>query len=87
MSSPFRSQVEQYGMAKPDAYNPYVAGAKQYGQSGLHAPTVGPVDKSGYMERDAVANAQRNALLQRMKAQQSGDYMSSANLSGGNYGV
>jgi hypothetical protein len=50
---------------------PYLVGNKVYG-GGRPFPTMGPVDKMGYKERDARHKARRNALLRRMKAKQSG---------------
>lgn len=57
------------------AFNPYAAGHKVYG-GGRHNPTSGPVDKLGYRERDLATRAKRNAVLRRLKAMQSGKYMS-----------
>lgn len=54
---------------------PYAAGRKIYG-GGRDAPNYGPVDPTGHNERDLKYQARRNALLRRMKATQSGDYMS-----------
>lgn len=62
-----------YLMGRGIAFNPYGAGKKKYGSRG--APNIGPVDKSGYRERDARAQAHRNALLRRLKAGQRGQYM------------
>lgn len=59
-------------------FNPFTAGAKQYGPRG--APNIGPVDPLGYRERDLRTAARRNAILRRMKAQQSSNYMSADNL-------
>lgn len=74
--------VSALGLRKPDAYNPYSAGPKMYG-AGSPIATSGPVDRSGYMERDAnVRNAQREALLRRLKAAQAGRYMSAEYLGG-----
>ena len=61
-------------------FSNYAAGNKVYG-GGRPNPTSGPVDKSGYAERDRRAKAKRNAMLRRLKARQSGRYMSSDNLS------
>ena len=58
---------------------PYLVGNKVYG-SGRSFPTMGPVDKLGYMERDAKATARRNALLRQMKANEKGKYMSADSL-------
>ena len=61
------------------AFNPYAAGGKIYG-GGRTNPTSGPVDPMGYRERDLATKARRDAMLRRMQAQQSGNYMSSAYL-------
>jgi hypothetical protein len=58
-------------------FNPFAAGAKSYG-GGRPMPTIGSVDPSGYAQRDLMANARRNAILQRLKAGMSGDYASAA---------
>lgn len=79
--NPFRTQIAQAGLNKPDAYNPYAAGAKIYGMA-RRAPTIGPVDTGGYAERDQRAAAVRNARLQRMQAGQSGQYASQSYLGG-----
>jgi len=57
--------------------NNYAAGRKRYGPTGRDNPTSGPVDKSGYRERDAGAQAKRNAMLRKLKANQRGAYASS----------
>lgn len=56
---------------------PYSAGNKTYG-GGRDAPNIGPVDPMGHRTRDLKYQARRTALLARLKAQQSGDYMSAA---------
>lgn len=69
------------GVAKGGGgFNPFAAGLKRYGASGLlTGPNVGPVaDKSGYRERDAQTAARRNAILQRLKAQMFKQYASPA---------
>jgi len=55
-------------------FSPYTAGNKVYG-GGRPMPTIGPVDKMGYRQRDRMAKARRNALLRRMRAQQAGNPM------------
>lgn len=60
--------------AKP-GFNPYAAGAKVYG-SGRFNPTMGPVDKAGYSERDRKRKVRLNALQARMKAGQSKKFAS-----------
>jgi hypothetical protein len=57
-------------------FNPFAAGNKVYG-GGRSFPTMGPVDRMGYRERDARVRLRRNALLRRLKAGQSKNYMSS----------
>lgn len=54
-------------------FNPYAAGAKTYGAVGS-SPTMGPVDKSGYAQRDRRLAARRNAVLQRMQSMNKGAY-------------
>ena len=54
-------------------FNPYAAGAKIYGGS-RYNPTMGPVDKTGYKERDRERQVRRNAISARMKAQSNGAY-------------
>lgn len=81
MFDPRRQMNRVYGLKKPDAYTPYAAGYKLYG-SGRSNPTQGPVAKEGYRERERVNRARRNAVLRRMRAEQSGDYMSPAFLNG-----
>ena len=55
------------------AFTPYAAGKKIYGQVGS-SPTMGPVDKTGYAQRDAKLAARKNALLQMMKSRNAGAY-------------
>lgn len=62
-------------MQKPYDYNSYAAGNKVYG-FGRSNPTSGPVDKTGYRERDLATRARRNALLRRLKAGAAGNFMS-----------
>lgn len=50
-------------------FNPYAAGRKQYG-AGRDFPTIGPVNKMGYRERDLQASARKRAVMRRMKALQ-----------------
>ncbi len=56
-------------------FNPYAAGRKHYGAGRLF-PTTGPVDPTGYKERDAMARARRNAILKRLRAQFLGNFAS-----------
>lgn len=66
---------------KPYDYNSYAAGNKVYG-AGRSNPTMGPVDKLGYRERDLATRAKRNAILRRLKKNQTGKFMSSDWLGG-----
>lgn len=56
-------------------YLPYAAGNKIYG-GGRDAPNIGPVDPTGYRERDLKYQARRSAMLRRLKAVKSGNYNS-----------
>lgn len=58
---------------------PYLVGNKIYG-GGRSFPTMGPVDKLGYAERDAKMAARRGALLRQMKSNAKGNYMSADSL-------
>jgi hypothetical protein len=64
-----------YTSRQTTGINPYSVGNKIYG-GGRSNPTSGPVDKLGYRERDAKSAARRNAILRRMKANQSGKFSS-----------
>lgn len=62
----------------PQAQNqtaPYLVGNRVYG-GGMPQPTVGPVDRMGYRERDLQTAARRDAILRRLKANNAGDYFS-----------
>jgi len=54
-------------------YLPYAAGNKIYG-GGRDAPNLGPVDATGYRERDLKYQARRTAMLRRLQAMQAGNY-------------
>lgn len=54
-------------------FTPYAAGAKVYNQVSS-APTMGPVDKTGYRDRDRRLAARRNAMLKRMQSMNEGAY-------------
>lgn len=64
-------------------FNSYAAGNKVYG-FGRSAPNYGPVDKMGYRERDAAVRLKRNAMLRRLKASASQNYMNPDYLGGPN---
>ncbi len=64
-----------YTPRSTSSFNPYSAGDKIYG-GGRSFPTSGPVDKTGYRERDLTSQARRDAILRRLKATQSGNYAS-----------
>lgn len=59
--------------------NPYSAGNKVYG-GGRSFPTMGPVDRLGYAERDRVSAARRSAIVRRLKANSKGNYASADSL-------
>lgn len=59
-------------------YSKYAAGNKRYG-AGRNNPTMGPVDRTGYIDRDAALKARRNAILRRLAGGQSGQYMRPGN--------
>lgn len=75
----FRQGVAAFGLEKPDAYNPYAAGAKTYGLGRSH-PNQGPMttaaQKMGYRQREMSNQSKRDAYLARMRADQNGSYMS-----------
>lgn len=64
------------------SFNEFAAGAKVYGGGRLN-PTMGPVDKTGYAERDRKRKVRRNALLAKLKANQQGAFASSNSLRSG----
>ncbi len=73
------------GVAKPDGFNPYAAGGKQYGAAGTSSPNSGPVSSTGmegYRNREQKAAVARQASLNMLKAAQSGKYASSEWLGG-----
>lgn len=73
--STFRQQVSNFGLTKPDAWTPYAAGEKLYG-GGRSNPTMGPVQKEGYDQRDMLNRTKRQAVLNQMKKAQSGELLS-----------
>lgn len=67
-----------YLQGRGQNFNAYSAGNKVFNGSS-NAPNRGPIaDKTGYVERDNKAKGMREALLRRIKANQSGHYFSSA---------
>lgn len=58
-----------------DQTAPYLVGNRVYG-GGMPQPTLGPVDRMGYRERDLQTKARRDAILRRMKANTAKDYAS-----------
>lgn len=67
--------------SKPQNFNSYAAGNKVFG-GGRSMPTLGPVDPTGYRERDLKLKARRNAVLRRLKANKNKKFMSSDWLGG-----
>lgn len=55
------------------SFTPYAAGSKVYSQV-MGSPNMGPVDKTGYKERDRRIQAKKNAVLNKMKANSVGAY-------------
>lgn len=62
-----------YLRGQGQAFNPYAAGQKRYGSK--PSPNMGPNSAPGYKDREVRAREHRNAILRRLKAQQSGQYM------------
>lgn len=81
MDDIYAQYVRNYGLEKPDAYTPYAAGYKMYG-GGRSMPTSGPVDKAGYLDRDLMNRARRDAVLRKLRATQAGNFMSPDYLNG-----
>lgn len=81
MDELFRQQIANMGISRAGGgFNPYAAGPKRYGITGRGNATSGPVSPEGmqgYDERDMQQRARRDAVLNRMKAAQQGNYMSS----------
>lgn len=66
-----------YLAGRGQQFQRYGAGKKRYGLTGRDAPNIGPVgDKSGYRKRDQDAIVRRNAMLARLRAGQTGNFMS-----------
>lgn len=65
----------EYGALGTPEFNPYSAGARVYG-GGRMNPTMGPVDKAGYAERDRARRAKLNALRAKTKAMSNKNYAS-----------
>lgn len=68
-----------YTSRQTSTMNPYSAGNKVYG-GGRSFPTSGPVDRTGYVERDRVAAARRSAIVRRLKSDSKGNYASADSL-------
>lgn len=63
--------IQQSAILGTYAFNPYAAGNKTYGAvSG--SPNLGPVDKTGYADRDRRIKARKQAIAAAMKATQVG---------------
>lgn len=63
-------------------FNPYSVGNPTYPGGSPNGGTK--LDPMGYQERDLKTKARRNAILRRIKASQSGRYMSSDYLGANN---
>lgn len=85
MFDAIRDQIAQMGLSKPDGFNSFAAGNKQYGIEGRSNATSGPIGPDGmqgYQQRDQEQAAKRQAVLNRMQAAQTGNYMSANYLRG-----
>jgi hypothetical protein len=58
--------MQQTNRPNTPGFNPYAAGAKIYGGS-RYNPTMGPVDPTGYAERDRMRKVRRNATQQMLR--------------------
>jgi hypothetical protein len=54
--------------------NPYASGAKRYGMNAGSAPTRGPVNKDGYIQRDAENKRKKQVYLSWMQNNAVGAY-------------
>lgn len=54
------------------SFNPYAAGNKQYANGS--APTSGPVDPSGYIDREVRNRQKRQMMVQWLKDNRTGAY-------------
>lgn len=77
----YRDQIAALGLEKPDGFNAYAAGNKQYGLSGSSAATSGPISAQGMagyrartQNRTKTQDARKAAVLNRMQAAQQGQY-------------
>ena len=53
-------------------FRAYAAGAKRYGAGQTMQPTMGPVDPTGYIERDLKVKARKKAMMNAMRTAQGG---------------
>lgn len=65
--------MQQTQSPSSPGFNPYAAGAKVYG-GGRYNPTMGPVDKTGYQERDRMRRVRRNAVQQMLRDKNKGAF-------------
>lgn len=69
------------GRINPDlgthSFNPFAAGRKQYGASASFSPTMGQVDRTGYIDRENRNKARINAMKAWMRDRQQGKNASS----------
>jgi hypothetical protein len=64
---PPRQRTNPYAVGRKSGFISYAAGKKNYGM-GRGAPNIGPVDKTGYRERDLKVNARRAAIQRRLQS-------------------
>lgn len=74
MPDPSRLRYSIGSAGNGGGFNSLAAGNKQYGM-GRSNPTMGPVDPTGYIDRDAALKARRTAILRRLISSQPGQYL------------
>jgi hypothetical protein len=62
------------------SFNAFAAGRKKYRGGSTFAPTMGQVDRAGYMARESRNAAKLNAYQRWLKAKQQGNFASSDSL-------
>ena len=62
------------------SFNAFAAGRKKYRGGGTFSPTMGQVDRAGYVDRENRNDVKRNAYLRWLQAKQQGNFASSDSL-------
>ena len=66
-----------YLRGRSQGFQKYAAGTKRYGYGARSVPNIGPTGSpEGYVQRDRMGVANRNAMLRRLQALQRKRYMS-----------